>query len=692
MSDTERIELVLTAQDNISKSLDAINSKIDTLKTKAAGAEESASALTSSLGKYATAAVAGMVFKYVVDQAAESEKAINSLKSAVEISGGSWNVLGKEMQDYATKLQNTTTYSDEQVMDVMQRLVTVTGSAETGWKDAGLALDMASTGMISAEGAARAIAMAEEGNVTALGKLIPELKGANSALISHMTAAERSAYAMQLLRTNFAGRAAAEVGTYSGQMKQLQNNVGELAETVGKQMLPSFTETLKVLNDVATTLNSPLGQYLAANNVLWKAFYKVVGQVSEKLGKVMAPAIGAVGEFFGKAAHNAQDFFAPALKVVGDRWSDLNKYVDKGTEAVNKNANAANANVKTEADDLKKRLEARIAHDKEVKKIVDDFATKYNAAIQKETYSTIDGISKQKAAYEKAGVDKTQLRTWYALMVDQFNKGEAEKNLAKLKTMAGQDLAYYLALIQQNRDASAQGSLAWTEYQAEAVKVQAEILTKNWEMVQGMASNFSFNLIDKFRKGGELGDSFQSAFQTLVDDVIVTWERMIADLIAKWIASALFQGMTVNVSGGGGGGGGGGGNDLLFNIGNNVSNAIKKVPGLGQVVEGIGAITDNIKIDLSHGNLGFIKWAEGGVITRPTFGMAGESGPEAIIPLDKLDSLNGGRQIHFHEGALQIFGIDFTNEAHKRHVAKSIMKYIDAYSGERIPDGSLRRV
>jgi len=38
-------------------------------------------------------------------------------------------------------------------------------------------------------------------------------------------------------------------------------------------------------------------------------------------------------------------------------------------------------------------------------------------------------------------------------------------------------------------------------------------------------------------------------------------------------------------------------------------------------------------------------WAEGGVFTRPTFGLIGEAGPEAVIPLDMLSGMGAGSQV-----------------------------------------------
>ncbi len=37
------------------------------------------------------------------------------------------------------------------------------------------------------------------------------------------------------------------------------------------------------------------------------------------------------------------------------------------------------------------------------------------------------------------------------------------------------------------------------------------------------------------------------------------------------------------------------------------------------------------------------KFAKGGIVTGPTIGLVGEAGAEAIIPLNKLDGMMGGR-------------------------------------------------
>lgn len=75
-----------------------------------------------------------------------------------------------------------------------------------------------------------------------------------------------------------------------------------------------------------------------------------------------------------------------------------------------------------------------------------------------------------------------------------------------------------------------------------------------------------------------------------------------------------------------------------------------------KIVEGIkatpGRIADEIQRQATGGGgffsgglgniLSVLPFADGGIVTRPTLGLVGEAGPEAIIPLDKLGGMGGG--------------------------------------------------
>ena len=74
---------------------------------------------------------------------------------------------------------------------------------------------------------------------------------------------------------------------------------------------------------------------------------------------------------------------------------------------------------------------------------------------------------------------------------------------------------------------------------------------------------------------------------------------------------------------------------LINSIVDSIKNAASKVAGAVKDVV-TGALNNIPGAGLVKNALGFVGFAEGGIVTRPTMGLVGEAGPEAIIPLDKL--------------------------------------------------------
>lgn len=61
--------------------------------------------------------------------------------------------------------------------------------------------------------------------------------------------------------------------------------------------------------------------------------------------------------------------------------------------------------------------------------------------------------------------------------------------------------------------------------------------------------------------------------------------------------------------------------------------------GLGQMGKAAAALAGSIAASMAAGLIGAIAFAEGGIVTRPTLGLVGEAGPEAVIPLSKMGGM-----------------------------------------------------
>jgi hypothetical protein len=79
--------------------------------------------------------------------------------------------------------------------------------------------------------------------------------------------------------------------------------------------------------------------------------------------------------------------------------------------------------------------------------------------------------------------------------------------------------------------------------------------------------------------------------------------------------------------------------DVFANAGRAAINGM-----IGIVESGINGVIGGLDrlpgVDI--GRVHFPRFATGGIVTQPTFGLIGEAGPEAIIPLSKLGSMNMG--------------------------------------------------
>lgn len=57
---------------------------------------------------------------------------------------------------------------------------------------------------------------------------------------------------------------------------------------------------------------------------------------------------------------------------------------------------------------------------------------------------------------------------------------------------------------------------------------------------------------------------------------------------------------------------------------------------------GGGTVAPGRSIEYAPGLFAYVPFAEGGIVTSPVMGLVGEAGPEAIIPLDRMNNLSGG--------------------------------------------------
>lgn len=134
--------------------------------------------------------------------------------------------------------------TDDDLRPSLAALARVTGSITKAQKAAALAMDISAAKGISLESATRVLERAYGGNLNAIARLVPEMKG----MIKEGATLEQ---VMAKLNQKFGGEAAAAAETSEGKFRRLKVALDETKESVGEGLLPIVEAALPVLQRFA---------------------------------------------------------------------------------------------------------------------------------------------------------------------------------------------------------------------------------------------------------------------------------------------------------------------------------------------------------------------------------------------------------------------------------------------------------
>lgn len=157
----------------------------------------------------------------------EQENAIVKLNATLKSTGQFTEQYSKELQDLSSEFQRFSTFGDEAVLEAERMLVSM-GAGPDKIKpltqavldlSAGLGQDLASSALLVGKAVA-----GEFGTLSRYGIIVDE--GA--------TKTEKLDQALKQIEQRFGGQALAATTTFSGQIEQLKNQVGDLEEDIGR--------------------------------------------------------------------------------------------------------------------------------------------------------------------------------------------------------------------------------------------------------------------------------------------------------------------------------------------------------------------------------------------------------------------------------------------------------------------------
>ena len=269
-----------SAAKKFAKSFDKFNKKAGGSIASIAGAGAKATAAVAGLG----AALATAIGIKGVQAAQVQEDAINRLNTALQLSGDFSDQASKDLQAYASELQNATRFGDELVLNQLALAKSFGATNEQAKQIVSAATDLSASFGIDLESATRNVAKTLGGFAGELGEVIPELKNLDQAQL-------QAGEGIGLLAKRFAGAASRDVLTFSGQIEQLSNTVGDLFEEIGFLITqnPKFVQLFKSLTDAFSDAGTEVKGFASSFDAFDFITSKLIGFNNAVITNIIAP-------------------------------------------------------------------------------------------------------------------------------------------------------------------------------------------------------------------------------------------------------------------------------------------------------------------------------------------------------------------------------------------------------------------
>jgi hypothetical protein len=223
---------------------------------------------------------------------------------------GATNTQIRATEDYITKTSLAFGVTDDELRPSLERLARATGDVTKAQKLQSLALDVAAGTGKSLESVTNALAKAQEGSTTALGKLGVGLSKAELAGLS----AEQ---VFAKLADTFENQATAKANTFQGQMDRLKIAFDEAKETVGTFILQAITPMVENIVKYVLPAVQAFTQSFQGGDGLKKAFDDII-QIAKAILIPVFDGIKAIVNQVKVSVNDNKEAFAALWAFIKD--------------------------------------------------------------------------------------------------------------------------------------------------------------------------------------------------------------------------------------------------------------------------------------------------------------------------------------------------------------------------------------
>jgi hypothetical protein len=276
MADQSKHEIVIKGKDEYSKTIDDAGKKTEGLTNKVR--------LMGAAMAAAGAAGIAMITNFV-KSAAEEEAGIMRLQTAMRNVGLSYDQSREKLEEWIDANQQATSFADSEQREALSQLIIMTRNLEQSQSLLTLAMDMSIGTGRDLSSTVQTLSYAIGGNWGMVERLLPALKEVQ-------TEEEK----WRLLHELFAGQAKEFGETAAGQFKTLKNNVDDVKESMGSELLPTLIQLLKPLESLVNFMKQHpvLAEFAAKAMLIGTSLLVVAGASKLVSGSFLTSMIPAL--------------------------------------------------------------------------------------------------------------------------------------------------------------------------------------------------------------------------------------------------------------------------------------------------------------------------------------------------------------------------------------------------------------
>jgi len=299
----EKVEFILQADDQASKKIKDVESSFSNLKAKSAEVGVAFSAI---------AVAGGVMIKSWITASQESARTGAQLNAVLKSTQNAAGLTAEEIKNMAGALAKTTTIEDDTIISGQNMLLTFTNIGKDAFPKATESmLDMAT----AMNGGMTPSAEQLKSTAIQLGKALNDpAKGISALTRNGVTFTEQQKEQIETMQKSgdmlgaqtlilaelskeFGGSATEAAKTFSGQMENLNNRVGEIGETFGNALVPILQQVGGVLGQVVSyfeDLDEPTKNLIAQTALVVTAFAAIAGGAALLIAAI-SPLVITVG-------------------------------------------------------------------------------------------------------------------------------------------------------------------------------------------------------------------------------------------------------------------------------------------------------------------------------------------------------------------------------------------------------------